>query len=69
MNPTVDTFEQRIAQLEDGVGALGVASGMAAITMAILNITRAGDEIIADSNLYGGTYNLFANTLPAMASM
>ncbi|MFD1451707.1 MULTISPECIES: O-acetylhomoserine aminocarboxypropyltransferase/cysteine synthase family protein [Oceanobacillus] len=64
MNPTVDTFEQRIAQLEDGVGALGVASGMAAITMAILNITRAGDEIIADSNLYGGTYNLFANTLP-----
>lgn len=64
MNPTVDTFEQRIAQLEDGVGALGVASGMAAITMAILNITRSGDEIIADSNLYGGTYNLFANTLP-----
>ncbi|CEI80677.1 MULTISPECIES: O-acetylhomoserine aminocarboxypropyltransferase/cysteine synthase family protein [Oceanobacillus] len=64
MNPTVDTFEQRIAQLEDGVGALGLASGMAAITMAILNITRAGDEIIADSNLYGGTYNLFANTLP-----
>ncbi|WP_040978176.1 O-acetylhomoserine aminocarboxypropyltransferase/cysteine synthase family protein [Oceanobacillus jeddahense] len=64
MNPTVDTLEQRIAQLEDGVGALGVSSGMAAITMAILNITRAGDEIIADSNLYGGTYNLFANTLP-----
>ncbi|WP_152656942.1 O-acetylhomoserine aminocarboxypropyltransferase/cysteine synthase family protein [Oceanobacillus sp. CFH 90083] len=64
MNPTVDTFEQRIAQLEDGIGALGVSSGMAAITMAILNITRAGDEIVADSNLYGGTYNLFANTLP-----
>lgn len=64
MNPTVDTFEQRIAQLEDGIGALGVSSGMAAITMAILNITRSGDEIVADSNLYGGTYNLFANTLP-----
>ncbi|GIO24390.1 O-acetylhomoserine aminocarboxypropyltransferase/cysteine synthase family protein [Oceanobacillus sp. J11TS1] len=64
MNPTVDTFEQRIAQLEDGIGALGTSSGMAAITLAILNITRAGDEIIADSNLYGGTYNLFANTLP-----
>ncbi|WP_080872263.1 O-acetylhomoserine aminocarboxypropyltransferase/cysteine synthase family protein [Oceanobacillus timonensis] len=64
MNPTVDVLEQRIAQLEDGVGALGVSSGMAAITMTILNITRAGDEIITDSNLYGGTYNLFANTLP-----
>ena len=64
MNPTVDAFEQRIALLEDGVGALGVSSGMAAITLSILNIAGAGDEIIADSNLYGGTYNLFANTLP-----
>ncbi|MFD1851952.1 PLP-dependent aspartate aminotransferase family protein [Oceanobacillus bengalensis] len=64
MNPTVDAFEQRIALLEDGVGALGVSSGMAAITLAILNIAHSGDEIIADSNLYGGTYNLLANTLP-----
>lgn len=64
MNPTTDAFEQRIAQLEDGVAAVAVSSGMAAITLAILNIARAGDEIIADSNLYGGTYNLFAHTLP-----
>lgn len=64
MNPTVDAFEQRMALLEDGVGALGVSSGMAAITLTILNIAGTGDEIIADSNLYGGTYNLFANTLP-----
>ncbi|MBP2076291.1 PLP-dependent aspartate aminotransferase family protein [Oceanobacillus polygoni] len=64
MNPTVDAFEQRVAQLEDGVGAVATSSGMAAITLAILNIAEAGDEIIADSNLYGGTYNLFAATLP-----
>lgn len=64
MNPTLDAFEQRIAALEDGVGALSLSSGMAAITFAILNIAEAGDEIVADSNLYGGTYNLFANTLP-----
>jgi len=64
MNPTTDAFEQRIAQLEDGVAAVAVSSGMAAITFAILNLARAGDEIIADSNLYGGTYNLFAHTLP-----
>ncbi|MFD1036972.1 PLP-dependent aspartate aminotransferase family protein [Virgibacillus byunsanensis] len=63
-NPTVDAFEQRVAQLEDGVAAVATSSGMAAITLAILNIASAGDEIIADSNLYGGTYNLFANTLP-----
>ncbi|MCG1029187.1 O-acetylhomoserine aminocarboxypropyltransferase/cysteine synthase [Virgibacillus halodenitrificans] len=63
-NPTVDTFEQRVAELEDGVAAVATSSGMAAITFAILNIASAGDEIIADSNLYGGTYNLFANTLP-----
>ncbi|WP_042221312.1 O-acetylhomoserine aminocarboxypropyltransferase/cysteine synthase family protein [Oceanobacillus manasiensis] len=63
-NPTVDVFEQRIAQLEDGVAAVATSSGMAAITFAILNIAGAGDEIIADSNLYGGTYNLFAHTLP-----
>lgn len=63
-NPTVDAFEQRIAELEDGVAAVATASGMAAITFAILNVASTGDEIIADSNLYGGTYNLFANTLP-----
>ncbi|WP_156290151.1 PLP-dependent aspartate aminotransferase family protein [Oceanobacillus salinisoli] len=64
MNPTLDAFEQRIATLEDGVGALATSSGMAAITLTILNIAGTGDEIVADSNLYGGTYNLFANTLP-----
>ncbi|MFD2629267.1 PLP-dependent aspartate aminotransferase family protein [Oceanobacillus kapialis] len=64
MNPTVDAFEQRIAQLEDGIAAVATSSGMAAISFAILNIASAGDEIIADSNLYGGTYNLFAHTLP-----
>ncbi|GIP63753.1 hypothetical protein J32TS6_23080 [Virgibacillus pantothenticus] len=63
-NPTVDAFEQRVAQLEDGVAAVATSSGMAAITFAILNVASAGDEIITDSNLYGGTYNLFANTLP-----
>jgi O-acetylhomoserine (thiol)-lyase len=64
MNPTVDAFEKRMAILEDGVGALGTASGMSAITLSILNIAHAGDEIVAASNLYGGTYNLFAVTLP-----
>lgn len=64
MNPTTDAFEQRVALLEDGVGALATSSGMAAITLSILNIAGAGDEIIADSNLYGGTFNLFAHTLP-----
>jgi O-acetylhomoserine (thiol)-lyase len=64
MNPTVDAFEQRVALLEDGVAAVATSSGMAAITLAILNIAGAGDEIVTDSNLYGGTYNLFAKTLP-----
>lgn len=64
MNPTVDAFEQRVSLLEDGVAAVATSSGMAAITLAILNIAQAGDEIVADSNLYGGTYNLFAHTLP-----
>lgn len=64
MNPTIDVFEQRVAQLEDGIAAVATSSGMAAITMAIFNIANAGDEIIADSNLYGGTYNLFLHTLP-----
>lgn len=64
MNPTTDAFEQRVAQLEDGVAAVATSSGMAAITLAILNLASAGDEIVADSNLYGGTYNLFRHTLP-----
>ncbi|MFZ5946253.1 MAG: homocysteine synthase [Bacillota bacterium] len=66
MNPTTDVFEQRIALLEGGVGALAVASGSAAITYAILNIAGAGDEIVAASTLYGGTYNLFSLTLPKL---
>jgi len=64
MNPTTDVFEQRIAVLEGGIGALAVASGSAAVTYAVLNIAGAGDEIIAASTLYGGTYNLFSSTLP-----
>src|SRR4051794_2951954 len=63
-NPTTTVFEERVSLLEGGVGALAVASGMAAITLAILNIAEAGDEIVSASNLYGGTYNLFAVTLP-----
>jgi O-acetylhomoserine (thiol)-lyase len=63
MNPTNDVFEKRIALLEGGVGALAVASGQSAITLAILNIAQAGDEIVSADNLYGGTYNLFHYTL------
>lgn len=63
-NPTVTVFEERMALLEGGIGALATSSGMAAITLAILNIAGAGDEIISTSTIYGGTYNLFANTLP-----
>lgn len=63
-NPTTTVFEERVALLEGGIGALAVSSGMAAITLAILNIAESGDEIISASNLYGGTYNLFAVTLP-----
>lgn len=62
MNPTTDVFEQRVAVLEGGVGGLATASGSAAITYAILNIASAGDEIVSASTLYGGTYNLFADT-------
>jgi len=62
MNPTSDVFEQRIALLEGGVGALATASGQAAITYSILNIAQAGDEIVASSSLYGGAYTLFAYT-------
>lgn len=64
MNPTVGVLEERIALMEGGVGALGLASGSAAITMAIMNIAGAGDEIVSSSEIYGGTYNLFAVTLP-----
>jgi O-acetylhomoserine (thiol)-lyase len=64
MNPTSDVLEQRIAALEGGVGALALASGLAAITYAIMTIAEAGDNIIATSALYGGTYNLLAHTLP-----
>ncbi|WP_090833065.1 MULTISPECIES: O-acetylhomoserine aminocarboxypropyltransferase/cysteine synthase family protein [unclassified Bacillus (in: firmicutes)] len=63
-NPTVTVFEERVSLLEGGVGALAVASGMAAISLAILNLAEAGDEIVASSQLYGGTHNLFAVTLP-----
>ncbi|MBU9543348.1 aminotransferase class I/II-fold pyridoxal phosphate-dependent enzyme [Burkholderia multivorans] len=64
MNPTTDVLEQRLAVLEGGVGALAVASGQAAVTYAIQTIAEAGDNIVAASSLYGGTYNLFAHTLP-----
>jgi len=64
MNPTTDVFEQRVAALEGGVAALGVASGQAAETLSILNLARAGDNIVASSSLYGGTYNLLTHTLP-----
>ena len=63
MNPTADVFEKRIAALEGGAAALAVATGAAAITYAIQNIARAGDHIVSAATVYGGTYNLFANTL------
>ncbi len=66
MNPTQDAFERRVAALEGGVGALATSSGQAAETLAILNIAEAGDEIVSSTSLYGGTYNLFAYTLPKM---
>ena len=64
-NPTQDVFEQRMATLEGGAGALAVASGAAAITYAFSNIVRAGDHIVSANTIYGGTYNLLAHTLPA----
>jgi len=64
MNPTTDVLEKRVAAMEGGVAALGFASGMAAITAAIMTIAAAGDNIVTSSTLYGGTYNLFAHTLP-----
>jgi O-acetylhomoserine (thiol)-lyase len=66
MNPTTDVFEQRIAAIEGGTGALGVASGQAATTLALLNITQVGEEIVSANNLYGGTYQLFHYTLPKL---
>jgi O-acetylhomoserine (thiol)-lyase len=64
MNPTWNVLEERITALEGGVAALALASGQAAVTYAVMNITRSGDNIVALSTLYGGTYNLFAHTLP-----
>jgi len=66
MNPTTDVLEKRMALIDDGVGALAVASGQSAITLALLNIARAGDEIVSIDNLYGGTYNLFHYTFPRL---
>ncbi len=66
MNPTTDVLEQRVAQLEGGTGALAVASGQAAETLALLNIANAGDEILSSASLYGGTYNLFHYTFPKL---
>jgi O-acetylhomoserine (thiol)-lyase len=66
MNPTTGVFEERIAALEGGVAALGLASGQAAETLAILNLARAGQNIVSSASLYGGTYNLFHYTLPKL---
>ncbi|MDO8662938.1 MAG: O-acetylhomoserine aminocarboxypropyltransferase/cysteine synthase [Candidatus Omnitrophota bacterium] len=66
MNPTTDVLEKRVAALDGGVGALAVASGQSAITLGLLNIAQAGDEIISADNLYGGTYNLFHYTFPRL---
>ena len=64
MNPTQDVFEQRVTALEGGIAAVATASGQAAVTYSVLNLARAGDNIVSVSTLYGGTYNLFAHTLP-----
>ena len=64
MNPTTDVFEQRIAALEGGTGALALASGQAAVVYSIFNLARAGDHIVSSASLYGGTYNAFVHTLP-----
>src|SRR5512138_273012 len=66
MNPTTDVFEQRIAAIEGGSGALALSSGQAATTMALLAITQLGDEIVSANNLYGGTYQLFHYTMPKL---
>jgi O-acetylhomoserine (thiol)-lyase len=64
MNPTSDVFEKRVAELEGGVAALAVSSGQAATTLSVLNLAKAGDNVVSSQTLYGGTYNLFAYTLP-----
>src|SRR4030042_1489017 len=66
MNPTTDVLEKRVALLDGGGGALAVASGQSAITLSLLNIAQAGDEIVSADNLYGGTYNLFHYTFPRL---
>src|SRR3546814_16918589 len=66
MNPTCDALEQKIAALEGGAAALALASGQAASAIAIQNIAKAGDNIVSSTDLYGGTWNLFAHTLPNM---
>jgi O-acetylhomoserine (thiol)-lyase len=66
MNPTTAVLEQRVAEMEGGIGGLAFASGMAAITAAIQTLAQAGDNIVTSSTLYGGTYNLFAHTMPRM---
>jgi O-acetylhomoserine (thiol)-lyase len=66
MNPTTDVLEKRVALMDGGVGALALASGQSAITVALLNIAQAGDEIVSADNLYGGTYNLFHYTFPRL---
>ena len=66
MNPTTDVLEKRVAAMEGGIGALGLASGMAAITNTIFTLCEAGDNIVTTTTLYGGTYNLFAHTLPQL---
>ena len=66
MNPTTDVFEKRVAAIEEGTGALAVASGQAAISLALLTITQVGDEIVSANNLYGGTYELFHYTFPKL---
>src|SRR6201999_796543 len=63
MNPTQDALEQRLAAIEGGVAALGLASGQAASAFSVQNVARAGDNIVTSTDLYGGTWNLFANTL------
>ncbi len=66
MNPTTDVLEKRLAELDGGIGALALASGSAAITLAIMNIAKCGDNIVASNSLYGGTYNLFKHTYARM---
>lgn len=66
MNPTSSVLEQRVAAMEGGIGALALSSGMAAITYAIFSIAEQGDNIVSTASLYGGTYNLFAHTLPRL---